>query len=489
LLGSRLPRVCSHPPYEQTYGPEAVELAATAGLIADPWQADVLDVVLAVKPSGQWICPECGIVVSRQSGKGAIYEIRAIAGLYLLGERLIMWSAHEYKTAMEGFRRVQDLITNTDDLRKRVFKVSNTNGDEGIELHGEGTNRITGRQRLRFIARSKGSGRGFSGDCNLLDEVFALTAEQVAALMPTVSARPNPQIVYASSPPLDAATGEPLFALKDRGESGNDPALAWFDWGAPAGVDLDDRAEWARSNPAMGIRISEETIARERRSMDAEGFGRERLGIWPVRSKDVIISAAEWAALVDVESQAKDPVAFAVDIAPDRSYSTIAAYGVRPDGVGHAEVIDRLPGVDWVIARLVDLKTRHQPVAIALDAIGPASSLLIDLQKAGIVPPDDYDAPKLGDLAVPSSREVAGACGALVDSVRQQQIRHLDQPALSHAVAGVKTRPLGDAWAWGRRASNVDISPLVALTLARWAFEARAHLITDDDYDLLASVL
>jgi len=477
LPGYQQPRVRSHPPYEKSYGPFAVDLAAGAGLIADPWQADVLDVMLAITPDKLWACPEFGLVVPRQNGKGTIFEIRALAGLFLLGEPLLMWSAHEYKTAMEGFRRVLDLITNADDMRKRVFKVSNTNGDEGIELHGEGTNRITGRQRLRFIARSKGSGRGFSGACNLLDEVFAYTPEQQAALMPTVSAQRNPQLIYASSPPLDAVTGEPLFALKDRGESGTDPALGWFDWGAPAGVDLDDRHEWARSNPAKEIRIAEETIARERRSMSPDGFGRERLGIWPLRRADALLRPEDWSALADLDSLAADPVAFAVDITPMRDFASIVAYGVRADGLGHVEVIEHRPGTNWVLERLLNLRDSHKPAAICLDAAGPAASLLIDLDKAGITRPEDPEKPSLGDLAVPSPREYAGACGAFVDSVRQATLRHIDQAPLARAVAGVKTRPLGDAWAWGRRAGNVDISPLVAATLARWAFEARAHLI------------
>lgn len=477
LRGSRQARVCTHPPYQETYGPEAVELAASAGLVADPWQADILDVMLAVDPSGQWICSELGMVIPRQNGKGSVYEVRALAGLYLLGERLIMWSAHEYKTAMEGFRRVQDLIDGSDDLRKRVYKVSNTNGDEGIELHGEGRSRITGRQRLRFIARSKGSGRGFSGDCNLLDEVFAYTPEQQAALMPTVSARPNPQLVYASSPPLDAATGEPLFNLKDRGEAGTDPALGWFDWGAAAGVDADDREQWALSNPALGIRITEQTVARERRSMTPEGFGRERLGVWPTRVGDAIISPAEWAALADPASLRSGPVAFAVDVTPSRDYTTIAMFGIRADGLGHTEVVDHRPGTEWAIERLIQLRDRHKPVAIAVDVAGPAGSFLIELQKAGIDVPEDPDHPRPGDLAVPSGREVAAACGALVDAVRQEQLRHIDQPELSLAVEGAKTRPLGDAWAWARRTASVDISPLVAVTLARWAYESRAHLV------------
>jgi uncharacterized protein (DUF934 family) len=35
---------------------------------------------------------------------------------------------------------------------------------------------------------------------------------------------------------------------------------------------------------------------------------------------------------------------------------------------------------------------------------------------------------------------------------------------------GAKTRQMaGDSWLWARKKSNVDISPLVAVTLALWA--------------------
>ena len=476
LLGSRLPRVCSHPPYKQTYGPEAVELAASAGLHADPFQADILDVMLAVHPGGRWVCPECGMVIPRQNGKGAIYEIRALAGLYLLGERLIMWSAHQYKTAMEGFRRVLDLIDGTDDLRKRVYKISNTNGDEGIELHGEGGRRITGRQRLRFIARSKSSGRGFSGDCNLLDEVFALTAEQIAALMPTILARPNWQIVYASSPPLDAVTGEPLFALKDRGEAG-EPGLAWFDWGAPLDVDLDDRGQWALSNPALGGRIAVETVATLRRSMDVDGFRREILGVWPLRAGDAIISPAEWEALADPLAPRPTDVAFAVDITPMRDHAAICVAGVREDGAIQVAVVDHRDGTEWIPQRLADLKGRHDPVAIGLDIKGPAGSLLLDLENVGITRPDDPDTPRRGDLAVPLVADIGIGWGQFVDAARQQRLRHSDDAPLNVALAGAKTRPVGDGTAWARR-GGTDISPLVAATLAHWAYVSLAERVT-----------
>lgn len=43
-------------------------------------------------------------------------------------------------------------------------------------------------------------------------------------------------------------------------------------------------------------------------------------------------------------------------------------------------------------------------------------------------------------------------------------------------MAGVAKRPLGDRWAWARRGLWVDISPLVAVSLARWGHATRGYL-------------
>ena len=82
---------------------------------------------------------------------------------------------------------------------------------------------------------------------------------------------------------------------------------------------------------------------------------------------------------------------------------------------------------------------------------------------------------------------MAAACGQLADAVTQGTIRHIGQATLVDAIRGAKVRPLGDAWAWGRRVSSVDISPLVAVTNARWAYETRAHIVTQT-YDPLANI-
>lgn len=483
------PRVDTHPPYTLTYGPEAVDLARVAGLVLDPWQCDALHTLLAVRPDGKWACFEYAEIVARQNGKGAILEARVLAGLFLLGEQLIMWSAHEYKTAMEAFRRVLVILRrigkrindNLYDVDGIPVKVINTNGEESFE-------RLDTGARIKFIARSKGSGRGFSGDVNIIDEAYAYTLEQQAALMPTMSARPNPQIIYTSSPPLDGESGDVLFNLRERGERGGDDSLGWRDWGAAGNlnqldkIDLDDRALWAATNPAKGIRITEETISRERRSMGAAEFARERLGIWPVRatSVGVVLDPDRWAALVDEASKRAGDVALAVDITPLRDYATIAMYGPSPDGHEHMQIVAYLAGTDWVIPRLLELKAALDPIAIALDAKNGAAALVDDLELAGITKPDDPEHPQRGDLLVTNAAEMADAVGQFIDGYRREPpgYRHIGQEPLDSAIKNARARPIGDAGAiaWGRKLSEVDIGPLVAVTLARYAYLTRIHV-------------
>lgn len=474
LLGDQRPRVSSIPPYVSSAGQEAVDLAASAGLFLDEWQQWVLQQALGERVDGRWSAFEVGLIVPRQNGKGSVLEARELFGLILAKEELIIHSAHLFKTSKEAFRRILRLLEGTADLARKIKRVSNTHGDESIEL--------TNGCRLAFVARSKGGGRGLSGDCLILDEAFALTDDQIEALMPVMSARDNGQIWYTSSPPLDAVTGEVLFNVRARGEAG-DPVLAWMDWGQKRGVDLDDPRVHAAANPAYGLRIAPEAVERERRTMKDEGFGRERIGIWPETAGTAVISPAQWQALADPASRVGDDVSFAIDVTPARDHASIAVYSPRSDGLGHIELIDYRSGVGWLVARLAELKERHDPVAIAVDAKGPAGSLLADLAAAGIAEPEDAEKPQRGDLIVPGAADVAASTGQFLDAVTAGALRHLDQAQLSAAVAGAKTRSLGDAQAWARRTASSDISPLVAVTLARWAHLTRVDRIQPAELD------
>jgi hypothetical protein len=53
----------------------------------------------------------------------------------------------------------------------------------------------------------------------------------------------------------------------------------------------------------------------------------------------------------------------------------------------------------------------------------------------------------------------------LVDIVAEENFAHLGSQELRDAVLGAAQRPVGDAWAWSRKNSSVNIAPLVAVTL------------------------
>lgn len=462
-MGVQQPRICSIPAAVSSAGEEAVELARMAGLVLDPWQELVLASSLAEREDGKWAAFEVGVVVSRQNGKGSILEARELAGLFLLGERFIIHSAHQFDTSLEAFRRLLFLIEDTPDFDRRVKRVVRSHGEEGIELKGG--------QRIRFRTRTKGGGRGFTGDCLILDEAMILPESAHSALLPTLSARPNPQVWYTGSA-VDQEIHEHgivLARIRERGLTGADPALAYMEWSVDADrFDADpdlarDPECWAQANPGLGIRISCEHVGREQRSMDAKAFAVERLGVgdWPRTDGlgDRAITPEAWAACIDEDSTAKDLVCFALDVTPDRSAACISVAGWRADGRKHVEVVDHRRGTGWAAQRVADLLKAHKvqkSVGVICDGSGPVASLFSDLEKLKVT------------VTTVNAREHAQACGMLYDAVDQSTVRHLGTPEMAAAIAGAVKRPLGDAWAWSRKSSMVDISPLVAGTLAHW---------------------
>ncbi len=460
-VGAQSPRVLSIPEYGSSAGPEAVELSAMAGLILDPWQAFVLERSLGELPNGKWAAFEVGLVVPRQNGKGAVLEARELAGLFLLGERLIIHSAHQFDTSLEAFRRLLYLVESTPDFDRRVKRVSRSHGEEGIELKGG--------QRIRFRTRTKGGGRGFSANCVIFDEAMILPEATHGALLPTLSAQPNPQVWYAASA-VDQfvhVDGVVLARIRQRGVKGSDPSLAYFEYSidrdTPSRVDAQTAADldsWAQANPGLGIRILPEHIDNESRSMDPRTFAVERLGVgdWPDPDGGLlsVITVESWMELLDRTSVAPDPVCFSFDVSPDRSMSTIAVSGMRKDGLAHVEVIDYKRGTGWLVDRIVELTAKHKATALICDGSGPAASLIPELEREGV------------KVMPVTAKEQAQACGLFFDAVDQARLRHLGSAEMVAAIRGAVKRPLGESWAWSRKNSSVDISPLVASTMAHW---------------------
>lgn len=451
-------------------GVEAVQLAELAGITLDPEQEAAVHAVLAEKADGTWAAFEAAIIEARQNGKTVDLQVIALHALFLEElVRLIVWTAHLFRTTQEAFRDLDAIIGGTPELARRVKRVSRANGEEGFELKN-------GR-RLNFLARSKTGGRGLSGDKNLLDEAFALEPAHMGALLPTLSARPNPQVVYASSGGL--VSSEILRGVRDRGRAGGDPTLVYVEWAAAPGecaspqcvhtvgsegCVLDDEERWRQANPALGRRITIEYLRAERRALPPEEFARERLTWWdePAAGGDGI-PIELWAQRANRKARLEERVALSFDVSPGFRSAAIAACG------GPLHIPYHEAGTSWLIPALVELDEKHHPIGVAIDPAAPAGALIPDLERAGFTIRSKSNPD--GKLVLIEGRDATQACEAFLAGVVDGSLVHRDEAALNRAVEDAGRRVSGDSWKWSRANSDGDISPLVSATNARflWA--------------------
>lgn len=453
LLGSQEPTTLHLPPVrrESALSSEALDLCRLAGLTLDEWQQWYLRESLSDGPSGLWAASECGLVVPRQNGKGDLLMARQLVGLYFLDEPLAVHSAHEFRTCYEHFLRIVNVIEGNPDLDGMVSRIRRGAGDQAVELKNG--------KRLRFVARSAGSGRGMSADAVYLDEAFALTTAMMGALLPTLSARRNPQIWYTSSAPK--AISEVLHDVRRRGRAGTSSGLLWAEWAADPNCDPSDPANWARTNPAYGTRISEQSVRMEHEALTPEEFARERLGI-PDETDggDAVIPLDLWVSLVEPYEFIKGTVSLALDSSPNGLWASIDAVQVDRAGMAHVDVVDRHAGTGWLAARCAELCNAFgTPIAYA--ANGPAAALVPELSKAG------------GRFEPVPGVDVGRAASAFVERSKNRQLRHLGHSAMQNAISGAARMQSGDTWQFGRRSSTNDITALVAASLALWMSGSR----------------
>jgi hypothetical protein len=150
-------------------------------------------------------------------------------------------------------------------------------------------------------------------------------------------------------------------------------------------------------------------------------------------------------------------VAFGVAISEDRKHAAIVAAGREKDGT---RVVVDLVWYDHprgAVARMGGLYVKHDPVAVVVNAKAQSGTLIEPLRNAGII------------ALEPSAEDMAVAHGEFLDVVNDGRLAHLDQPPLTAAVRAAQQRPLAGAQAWDPKVA-VDQSPLVAATLACWAF-------------------
>lgn len=449
-----------------TDGPDYLAIADAYLAPLDKCQRDVVGDWAARREDGS---PSYAVNIlhkPRQNGKTFDvigYELPALC----LDGLQILHTAHEVKTAQKTFRQLADIFERNADLNTLVKRISRTNGKEGIYLTNGGF--------IEYSARSKSAGRGNTYDVLVLDEAQELNDDQLAALMPTISASPHDmrQIFFLGTPPGPNLVGSVARRQREAAMDGA-PSTCMYEWSVEDGPDPDMTFEDVlpliyETNPAMGDRISVEWVRSEYETTSPDHFWRERLGWWgSTDTEGTKISQELWdGTAVSKEHARKDgKIAFGVKFSPDGEKVALAAcrYPGEDDESGlpaHVELITTGPmagGISWLVEWLSDEDRADATAAVAIDGRRGEDMLYMSLLGA-------Y--PKQA-LMKAGTGGVIAASSMFFDALEDTNVTHLEgDDALAKSAVCSTERAIGQNGGWGF--GGEDATPIEAAALAYWA--------------------
>jgi phage terminase large subunit-like protein len=399
--------------------------------------------------------PVVVLVVPRRAGKTLLTFAEALQRTSAPGV-LAWYTAQARETAAKIFRDEWAPLVDRSAYWKARLKVRHSQGSEGM------TNRASG-SKLQLFAPTANALHSTNADLVTIDEAWAfdlaLGADVEAGIRPAQLTRPRRQtwIISAGGTVESTWLDQWITAGRDAAECDRRSGLAYFEWSADPSDDPAKPETWWSAHPALGWTVPLEALAEDHASMDPAAFARSILNVWPRPSASPAsgVDPARWATAAVEGAAAGTPVVFAFDVAPDAAAAAVAVAGTWRDRTC-VEVVAHGPGTEWLLDALAAIRANHRGARIIADDLVAAATvadatrrrLKIDTEAAGFL---------------------TRACGGFVDALGSGLLVHRDQPALNAALRGARRRPVGDGWAWSRRTSGDDISPLVAVTLAAWA--------------------
>ncbi len=476
-------------------GFECIDFAESVlGLSLFPWQKWTLVHALELLPDGTFRFRTVVLLVARQNGKSTLMQVLTLWRMYMDGAPLVIGTAQDLDTAEEQWQFVVDMAQGTPELAAEVDQVLKVNGKKQLRL-------VSG-ERYKVRAASRRAGRGLTGDLVLLDELREhQTWEAWGAVTKTTMARARSQVWAASNAGdvmsvvlgflrglAHGALGDPdgineaAPDAPDESDELDGDSLGIFEYSADPGCEKWDRGGWAHANPSLGHPdgVTEKALASAARTDPEAVFRTECLCQWVARLAESVIPRLQWAARLDEKSKIVTLRRFALDVAPDRGWASIAVAGCREDGALHVEVtsrkgvIDDRAGVEWVVPRLLQIKRRYPDMTVAIEAGSAAVTLQPAIEAAGIT------------VEVVPVGEVAAACGLFYDAATTDGgLWHVGQEALTQAIADAGRLWVADkAFKWRHRSGPGNITSLYAATLALW----QAHAAEQADYNVEDSI-
>ena len=461
--GSQVPRIRSKQLDLPTRGDEMIQFCKDIGFPMLPWQEDLARDCLRYKPDGRWAHPLIGIMLPRQQGKSTFMALRILFGIYVLGEKMHLATAHKLTTSAEIFFKVSTMIENSQLLLDNFAKKYESKGSQEIRF----------KNGARYLIRAGNSAaRGIAApDVIHIDELREFDTEDVWSSMRfTQMSNPNPQAYFYSN--AGHANSVLLLKFRERGlaaSEGADDNIGWFEWSAKPGADITDKDAWYESNPSLGWTVHEDNIKDS--LSDREDIFRTEVLCQFVSMINPVISEAEWKkckAEIPPLSQDKDTW-MAIDLSPDRKHASLVA-GQRLDGDKFMVSLlhtwfNPVNLDDKEMANDIAYWVRKFPVNAVAYSKTTASAVAARLLPAGI-PVHEINA-----------AEYQQSCDEFVSAVSSARIQHSDQEELTKQVLSAVKLPRGDGgWVMGRKASGIVCGAVASAMVTHFATRAETEV-------------
>jgi hypothetical protein len=431
-----------------------------------PWQQMVADIGGEIDlRTGLPAYREVIVCVPRQSGKTTLilsWEVQRANGWD--EPQKIVYSAQSGNDARKKLIEDQVPILQRHRNALGITRILRGMGNEAIEFRNG--------SRLVLLSSSDDSGHGKTIDFGVKDELFAdFDDRRDQALIPAMATKAAGQILTAST--MGTEESVPLNRAVDRGRLavslGATEGIAYFEWSADPDADPADPNTWWSCMPALGYTISEPVVAHALNTMKLEEFKRAFLNL-KTAADDRVIPIEYWVAARDDNAAPAGQISFGIDINPERSAGSIVAASQDV-----TELVEYRNTIGWIVPRAVELHERYPESLFVIDSKGPAASLIADLQGKGV------------NVHPATPQELVLACGQIYDAFLEGRARFRPHARFDEAAAGASKRTVGDAWAWTRKSAGSDISPLVAMTLARWAAQTNQGVSVYEERGLVTA--
>ena len=448
--------------YKETRGNAAIKYYKSTGQQLLTWQQRQIKAIEATDKNGLWKYSTYCIGLSRRNGKGEVLAAREMDGLLNLSEK-ICYTAHRTTTSHDAFLRLYSLLKKAGyeehsrkakKMNEKSFFASKQFGLEHIEITGGGI--------IDFRTRTDNGGLGEGFDLLIIDEAQEYTSKQESALIYTVSASKNSQVIMVGTPPTETSKGDVFVRIRENVLANKATDTGWAEWSTPEMVpaeNLDDPDLWKQYNPSYGKIITERNIRRELTG-NVLDFNIQRLGFWCTFNVKSEISAADWDALkMDHMPELKPSRYLGIKYGKDGVNVAVSIAARTEDDRIFVETIDCASvraGNGWIFEFL------HNPkiAKIAVDGASGQQLLADQMQDYGI---------KIKPV-LPKVGEIITANAIFEQGLYSKALCHMGQEPLRDVVTNCEKRLIGSQGGFGYKSliETNDIAIMDSMILAYW---------------------